>query len=77
MDQFVDNAISLLLSIDPWIIQRIFEPYLNTDQEVGVWLYIDGNWKLSKVEYEGPTDSFRDIIKRVLDNMLIISNLTR
>ena len=23
-DQFVDNAISLLLSIDPWIIQRIF-----------------------------------------------------
>ena len=49
-DEAVDQAIDILLSIDHWIVQRIFEPFLSKDGEVGVWLYWQGQWQVVQAE---------------------------
>ena len=36
----------MLLSIDPWIIERIVEPYEDVDGRTGIWLYCHGSWRL-------------------------------
>ena len=38
----VNEAIDLLLEVDRWIIQRIFEPYQDHEGRYGIWLYCVG-----------------------------------
>jgi hypothetical protein len=61
-EETVDQAINILLSIDHWIIQRIFEPFLSKAGEIGVWLHWHGHWQIVQV----PGNNFRTVLRNAI-----------
>lgn len=39
-------AIKIVLEIDPWLLDRIIEPYFDQNGNGLIWLYCKGHWKL-------------------------------
>jgi hypothetical protein len=39
-------ALNLIKNIDPWIIERIIEPFYDLANKIGIWLYARGIWRI-------------------------------
>ena len=66
-DDVIDQAVSILNSIDPWIIERILEPFEDKEGRTGIWLYCHGNWRLFVEEKK---ENFRSILKSTVEKAL-------
>jgi len=73
-EPLINQAINILLSIDPWILERIFEPYYDEKGKIGVWLYCHGIWKIF---IENTAVNFRTVLANAIEKAIDSLNCGR